>query len=184
MINKRQLNQLLVRQQVSLVIGIDPDADRNGVATLTRASRHLTADTMTFPDLLDYLRYIQSQAATAHRTVRVIIEAGWLNKTHWHVGYEDSVQAAAAKGNAVGRNHETGRKIAEMCEHWGIPYELIKPLPLKAGGLNLWRGKDGKITAEELTAITGLRGRTNQEARDAALLAWVWSGLPTAILKK
>lgn len=184
MLSKRQFKQLIERQQVSLVIGIDPDADRNGVATLTRESRQLTADTMTFPDLLDYLRYMQAQAATANNNLRVIIEAGWLNKTHWHVGYKDSAQAAAAKGNAVGRNHETGRKIAEMCEHWAIPHELIKPLPLRAGGVNLWRGKDGKITAEELTAITGLRGRTNQEARDAALLAWVWAGLPTSILIK
>ncbi len=184
MISKQQYKQLLDRQSVAVIIGIDPDADRNGVATLNRESRLLTADTMTFPDLLDYLRYTQAQAATARRNLRVIIEAGWLNKTHWHVGYNDSRQAAAAKGNAVGRNHETGRKIAEMCEHWNISYELIKPLPLKAGGVNLWHGKDGKISAEELTAITGLRGRTNQEARDAALLAWVWAGFPTAILRK
>lgn len=184
MVSKQQYKQLLDRQSVAVIIGIDPDADRNGVATLNRESRLLTADTMTFPDLLDYLRYTQAQAATARRNLRVIIEAGWLNKTHWHVGYNDSRQAAAAKGNAVGRNHETGRKIAEMCEHWSISHELIKPLPLKAGGVNLWHGKDGKISAEELTAITGLRGRTNQEARDAALLAWVWAGFPTTILQK
>lgn len=184
MLSKKQFKQLIERQQVSLVIGIDPDADRNGVATLSRESRQLTVDTMTFPDLLDYLRYMQAQTATAHNTLRVIIEAGWLNKTHWHVDYNDSRQAAAAKGNAVGRNHETGRKIAEMCAHWGIAHELIKPLSLKAGGVNLWHGKDGKISAEELTAITGLKGRTNQEARDAALLAWVWAGLPTPIVAK
>lgn len=182
MITKNHFKQLLDKQRVDIVLGIDPDAERNGIATLYRESRLLTADTMTFPDLLDYLRYMQSQAATARRHLRVIIEAGWLNKTHWHVSYNDSRQAAAAKGNAVGRNHETGRKIVEMCEHWGIGHELIKPLPLKAGGVNLWRGKDGKITAEELAAITGLKGRTNQEARDAALLAWVWAGLPTVIL--
>lgn len=184
MISRQQYKQLLDRQNINIIIGIDPDADRNGVATLNRESRLLTADTMTFPELLDYLRYTQAQAATARRNLRVIIEAGWLNKTHWHVGYNDSRQAAAAKGNAVGRNHETGRKIAEMCEHWSISYELIKPLPLKAGRVNLWHGKDGKISSEELTAITGLRGRTNQEARDAALLAWVWAGFPTAILQK
>lgn len=184
MINKRQFKQLIEKQQVNIIVGIDPDADRNGVATLTRESRQLTADTMTFPDLLDYLRYMQAQATTAHNILRVIIEAGWLNKTHWHVSYNDSRQAAAAKGNAVGRNHETGRKIAEMCQHWEIPHELMKPLALKAGGVNLWQGKDGKITAEELTEITGLKGRTNQEARDAALIAWTWAGLPVSISAK
>lgn len=159
-------------------IGIDPDADKNGVAMFDRDTKALETTSLTFPDTLDYLRYAYSQTRAAGRTLIVIIEAGWLNKTHWHVGYKDSQQAAAAKGNAVGRNHETGRKIAEMCAHWEIPHKLVKPLPLKAGSVNLWRGKDGKITAEELQKITGLRGRTNQEARDAALLAWVHAGQP------
>lgn len=168
-------------KKTDIIIGIDPDADKNGVATLFRESRLLEATALTFPETLDYLRYVHSKARANNQTVRVIIEAGWLNKTHWHVSYSDSRQQAAAKGNAVGRNHETGRKIAEMCAHWEIPHELMKPLALKAGGVNLWSGKDGKITAEELTEVTGLRGRTNQEARDAALIAWTWAGLPVSI---
>lgn len=180
--NKNQHFSLPTKPDI--VIGIDPDADKNGVATLFRESRLLRATALTFPETLDYIRYAQSQARANGQTLRVIIEAGWLNKTHWHVSYSDSRQAAAAKGNAVGRNHETGRKIAEMCQHWEIPHELMKPLALKAGGVNLWQGKDGKITAEELTEITGLKGRTNQEARDAALIAWTWAGLPVSISAK
>ena len=169
--------------KAEIIIGIDPDADKNGIATLQRSTKKITAQTLSFPDTLDYLRYTYSQAQASGLTLRVVIEAGWLNKTHWHVGYNDSRQMAAAKGNAVGRNHETGRKIAEMCEHWQIPFELIKPLPLKVGGVNLWSGKDGKITAGELSAITGIKGRTKQEARDAALIAWTWAGLPVKIGK-
>ncbi|WP_290431489.1 hypothetical protein [Paramuribaculum intestinale] len=177
---KRELVLPVPPQRVDVVIGIDPDAEKNGVAMLQRADREIEAMALNFPDTLEYLRYAHAQSKTAGRTMRVVIEAGWLNKTHWHVGYRDSAQEAAAKGNSVGRNHETGRKIAEMCEYWQIPYELIKPLPLKAGGVNLWKGKDGKITAGELAAITGLGGRTNQEARDAALIAWTWAGLPVS----
>lgn len=160
-----------------IVIGIDPDAEKNGVATLFRESRLLQATALTFPETLDYLRYVHSKARANGQTVRVIIEAGWLNKTHWHVGYNDSRQAAAAKGNAVGRNHETGRKIAEVCAHWQIPHELMKPLALKAGGVNLWQGKDGKITAEELKKLLTSKKiisdftRSNQEMRDACLIA-------------
>ena len=40
------------------------------------------------------------------------------------------------------------------------------------------KGKDRKITHEELTAIVGKIKHTNQEGRDAALLAWVHAGLP------
>lgn len=162
--------------KTDIVIGIDPDAEKNGVAFLDRRTKAIQAMTLTFPETLDYIRYADSQAKAAGRTLAVVVEAGWLNKGHWHIGYNDSRQEAAAKGNAVGRNHETGRKIVEMCEHWGMRVVQMRPLPLRVGRANLWRGKDGKITAEELAAITGLRGRTNQEARDAALLAWTWAG--------
>lgn len=175
--NKNQHFSLPTKPDI--VIGIDPDADKNGVATLFRESRLLKAAALTFPETLDYLRYVYSTARANGQTLRVIIEAGWLNKTHWHVGYNDSRQMAAAKGNAVGRNHETGRKIAEMCAHWQIPHELIKPLALKAGGVNLWKGKDGKITAEELKRLLASKGiicnftRSNQEVRDACLIV-IW----------
>lgn len=172
------LLQKSAAKSADIIIAIDPDAEKNGVATLQRESKNIIAQSLSFPDTLDYLRYTYSQAQTSGLTVRVIIEAGWLNKTHWHVGYNDSRQAAAAKGNAVGRNHETGRKLVEMCEHWKIPFEVIKPLPLKVGGVHLWRGKDGKITHEEIVNITGIKGRTNQEVRDAALIAWTWAGMP------
>lgn len=165
-------------QAIDVVIGIDPDADKNGVATLEIKTRMIEATALSFPDTLDYLRFTHERTKAQGLSLCVIIEAGWLNRSHWHVGGNDSRQKAAMKGNAVGRNHETGRKIAEMCEHWKIPYELIRPLSLMIGGRYIWKGKDGKITAEELRAITGLRGRTNQEARDAALIVWNRAGLP------
>jgi len=59
-----------------------------------------------------------------------------------------------------------------MCKHYGI--EVIEHFPLR----KIWKGKDGKITQEELASFTGLKGRTNQDARDAALLAWSFANLP------
>jgi hypothetical protein len=59
-----------------------------------------------------------------------------------------------------------------------MPHEEIKPLNLRIKGHNIWNGKDGKITHEELAAFTGLKGRTNQEERDAALIAWNYAGFP------
>ncbi|MBR5276833.1 MAG: hypothetical protein IKU35_06835 [Bacteroidaceae bacterium] len=170
--------------KVDYVIGIDPDVEKNGVAFLECATKRLEVTSLTFPDLLDFLRSTQRQAEVLQKNLRVIIEAGWLNKAHWHLTSKDSKQSAAAKGNAAGRNHEVGRKIAEICEHWQLPYELIKPLALKTGGVNLWKGKEGKITHEELSAFTGITGKTNQEGRDAALIAWTWAGFPMRILRK
>ena len=45
----------------------------------------------------------------------------------------------------------------------------------------MWQGKDGKITQQEIASFTGITGRNNQEERDAALLAWVYAGLPIKI---
>lgn len=164
--------------RVDYVVGIDPDVDRTGVAFLDVQRKRLEIASMTFPDLLDFLRSTQRQAEVLHKNLRVIIEAGWLNKAHWHLTPNDSKQSAAAKGNAAGRNHEVGRKIAEICAHWQLPYELMKPLALKVGGVHIWKGADGKISHSELAAFTGITGRTNQEGRDAALIAWTWAGFP------
>lgn len=158
---------------IKTVIGIDPDVEKNGVATLCIDNRRtMDITTHTFPELLEYLNVTRNRCRVEQKAVMVVIEAGWLNKSNWHLNGKDTKAVAAAKGNNAGRNHEVGRKIAEMCEYWDIPYTLMKPLR------KCWKGKDGKITHEELTSFTPVKGRTNQEGRDAALLAWKYAGLP------
>lgn len=159
-------------RQVDTIVAIDPDVDRNGIACLNIKDKSLDINALAFPQALDFLSSLKSRTDK----VIVIIEAGWLNHTHWHNKAGDSHRVIAAKGNSVGRNHEVGRKLAEMCEHWNIPYRIIKPLR------KIWNGKDGKITATELQSITGYKGKTNQEGRDAALIAWVYAGFPLKMI--
>lgn len=162
----------------NIIVSIDPDSILNGVCTLTLRTRAITTQSLSFPETLDYLQYIKRQAEVTNSTYIVLVEAGWLNTGNWHLTKAESIARAAAKGNSVGRNHETGRKIIEMCQHWQMPHEEIKPLNLRIKGHNIWKGKDGKITHEELAAFTGIKGRTNQEERDAALIAWNYAGFP------
>lgn len=111
---------------IKTVIGIDPDVEKNGVATLCLDNRRtMDITTHTFPELLEYLNVTRDMCRAEQKTVMVVIEAGWLNKSNWHLN-----------------------------------------------------GKDGKITHEELASFTGVKERTNQEGRDAALLAWTYAGLP------
>lgn len=154
------------------IIAIDPDVEKSGVAYLKPSTRQLEVSSLTFPQVLDYLQHAKKMRDNDKKTLIVLVEAGWLIQSNWHLLAKDSKAVAAAKGNSTGRNHETGRKIVEMCKHYGI--EILEHFPLK----KCWKGKDGKITHEELSSITGLTGRTNQDARDAALLAWNFSGLP------
>lgn len=167
-----------MKEKYDIYIGIDPDVDKSGVAELDTYDRTFrTLKAMTFPELASYLGRNDFDCANCVVPIRylIVIEAGWLNKAHWHLTPYDSKAIAAAKGNAAGRNHQVGRMIAEWCEENHYPYKLVKPLR------KCWRGKDGKITHEELAYFTHIEGRTNQEVRDAALLAWNEAGLPIRV---
>lgn len=152
----------------NIVIGIDPDVDKSGIAQLDNESKQMQVSALPFPLLCAYLQKEKASAEQSGKSIVVLIEAGWLNHSNWHLIRGMTIQKAAQIGNATGRNHETGRKIAEMCHYFGITYKLIKPLK------KMWKGADGKITAEEFSRITGCTSRTNQEMRDAGLIAYFY----------
>lgn len=155
------------------IIAIDPDKDKSGVAYLKPSTRQLELSNLAFPDLLDYLQFCKGKSAETGESLIVVVEAGWLHrKSNFH---EAQGHRAEKIAKDVGANHETGRKILEMCQHYGI--ESLAHIPL----VKCWRGKDRKITHEELASFTGIMGRTNQETRDAALLAWSFANLPIRV---
>ena len=158
-----------------IIIAIDPDVDQSGVARLDVTQRKSWADTLPFPMLVEYVRTVHRQNAGK---VTVVVEASW-HKTHnWHLSRYDRPAVAAKKGYDEGRNHEAGRKLVEMLQYYGIEVEEQPPLR------KIWQGPDRKITHTEITAITKWdKKRSNQEERDAMLLAWNRSGLPIIIRK-
>jgi len=161
------------------VIGIDPDVEKNGVAIVEKETKHLECAALTFAQTLDYLQWVAKRSAEAKASVKVYVEAGWMNQSNWHVKRDDGKAVVAKKGVSQGRNEEVSRLLGEMCEHYGLDWYWQKPLEKH------WKGPGGKITHAELCAVTGLvYGRTNQEMRDAALIAWVEAGLPVRIWKR
>jgi hypothetical protein len=152
------------------IVAIDPDVDKSGVAELNPLHRLLEVTSLSFPQLIDYLQTRQKLSDTAKTSLLVVVEAGWLNSiSNFHTTAGRKGQRIAKN---VGANHQVGKMIVEMCEYYAIPVVIAKPLK------KTWKGKDGKITQEEIALFTGITGRTNQEGRDAALLAWVYAGLP------
>lgn len=149
-------------------IGIDPDVERSGVGVVTRVNGVVEALGLTLPELLNYF---MRKGATAENSL-VVVEAGWLNKGNWHIGRGDSIALSASKGYHVGRNHQIGMDIIGMATFLGYKVQEIRPLR------KCWKGKDRKITAEELKSFTGYQKRTSQEMRDALLIAWECAGLP------
>lgn len=158
------------------IIAIDPDVSRSGVAELHIETRRLNVTILDFPALMDYLQFMKSEFADKGERLCVVVEAGWMNASNWHTSGVRSIAAAAKTGQNTGRNHETARKIAEMSRHYGLETEEVRPLK------KCWKGTGGKITQEELEYITGkLDKRTNQEGRDAALIAWWFAELPIKV---
>lgn len=139
-----------------MLIGIDPDVTKSGVAAKLQSG--ISLYTLTFFQLFDFLK------AHKEQITNVRIEASWLIKHNWNKKATGTAAINANIGNAAGRNHETGRKIVEMCQYMSIPHQEVMPLK------KMWKAKDGKISHEELARIITLPKRTNQEQRDAALL--------------
>ena len=165
-----------MNNKADYIIGIDPDTDKSGVAQLRVAGREMDAFSNSFPELLDYL---QRMAQVQHRTgmkVLVVVEASWRISTNWHTKRGESVRTVARKGKDAGRCHEVGRKIVECARYYGL--EVKEQLPLK----KIWKGPDGKITHDEISVFIRMGARSNQETRDAALLAWNEAGFPIRII--
>lgn len=136
-----------------LFIGVDPDVNKNGVGFYYKDRKKLALENLTFFELFDAIKQLK-----VRYNITVIIDAGWLNKSNFHViGTNKNVNGKI--GERVGANHETGRKIAEMCDYLGVAYELHRPTR-------------SKVNKEVFEQITGYKGRTNQETRDAGLLVF------------
>jgi hypothetical protein len=102
--------------------------------------------------------------------------------TNWHVSPRDNKATAAAKGRSVGICHATARHLKECAENFGLEVVPMKPLRKQFEGVRFWKGRDGKITHEEAAYfMRGLPKQTNQESRDAALLAWAYADYPIRV---
>lgn len=143
------------------IIAIDPDFEKNGIAVMDIEARELQTLSLSFPEAV---AFISEKAREGD--VRVVIEAGWkVRKANFH-GYRDSVAQKIARD--VGANHASGQLLMQMLRSQDVEVEEVPPLR------HNWKGRDGKITHAELKALLPWLPykRTNQDVRDAILLAW------------
>lgn len=132
-----------------IIIGIDPDLEKSGVAIL---GQELQLKNLTFPETVELLRDFQDEIK------KVVIEAGWLNKkSNFHGRHGQSKAKGESIARNVGENHATGKLLVEMAKSLGLAVVEVKPTRTK-------------LKAEDFNRITGWQGRTNQEQRDAAML--------------
>jgi hypothetical protein len=137
-----------------IYIGLDPDTEKSGVAYYESKTKIMELSNLSFFQLFDYLNFCKSKGA-----FKVVIEAGWLNKSNWHKVANGSSAVNAKIGQRTGANHEVGKKIVEMCEYLELEYRLVKPTKKK-------------LNSKDFNKVTGIIGRTNQEQRDAGMLVY------------
>lgn len=83
-----------------IIIGIDPDVEASGVATLIRGTKRIDATTMTLPALMDYLRRVRNEYPTL--TVTVVVEASWTTAHNFHLLPFDNKAVATKKATKWG----------------------------------------------------------------------------------
>lgn len=166
-----------------IIIGIDPDVDKSGVATLTlkdNKPQSLTLRSLSFAHLFDYITTLKAKLKDQPDSQLIVsVETNKAGSNNWHLSPRDNRAQIAAKGYHLGRNHETGQKLLEIVRHLGINTIAHPPL------IKLWQGRFKKITHQELTQVIPdnlvEKKKTNQEERDATLIAWATAGLPVKV---
>lgn len=154
------------------IYAIDPDTERSGLACLDPKTMVMSLTSLPFSELISKVISEVNLRIEYGYDPLVFVEAGYLNQSNWHLSRSDGRQKASAMGRDVGRNHETARKLVEMLRYHGILVFEVAPLR------KFWDGPGRKISHRELASfVPNLPGRTNQEERDAALLAWHHAGL-------
>jgi hypothetical protein len=138
-------------------VGIDPDTIKSGCAV--RCGKVFNLYNLTFFELYEKLKNIRENSKEDNIPTEVYIECGFLNGGNRHQNNSLSNAYNSKIGERIGANHETAKKICEMCEYLGLDYKQIKPTR-------------SKTNSEFFQQITGFDKRTNQEQRDALMLVW------------
>lgn len=142
----------------TIYIGIDPDVRASGVCVWNADTRTIDRlECVAFPALIEFFRTLSTSMPAG--SVQITCDAGWLNRSNFHARRDQSHRVSANIGERTGANHETGKKIVEMAEYFGLSCELHRPTT-------------AKVKAAQFKAITGWKGRTNQDMRDAAMLVY------------
>lgn len=147
-----------------IVVGIDPDREKSGIAVYNKENGVVTPLSMSFFELFDF--FVDNNK----NIEKVKIEGGWLNKK---ANFRDMMPTAVGEKIArdVGANHEVGKKIVEMCDYFKLESVVVRPFPKE------WNTASGKIShGELLNVLESLnvklnRGRTTQDIRDSILIA-------------
>ncbi len=137
------------------IIGIDPDLDKNGVA-ITHDGKIIALEALMFPVLLELAEQYKA-------TSTFILEDVEFDKpTYIRPGTNAAMMRKISQN--VGQVKGTARQLFNCLEYMGCKVKKVKPL---AGSVKRKAKKDAKY----FNQVFGWTGPTNEDKRDAAMLA-------------
>ena len=66
-----------------IIIAVDPDIERNGLAVLKTAAHRVSVFALPFAECLERILLLVKAAKDEGQSVLVIVEASWLNFANW-----------------------------------------------------------------------------------------------------
>ncbi|MCH2040302.1 MAG: hypothetical protein MK185_06675 [Saccharospirillaceae bacterium] len=139
-----------------LVVGIDPDLVKSGVA-LAKDGQLISLLAEPFPQLLKHAQELVDSNAL------FVVENVEHDKTTYRRG-KTNAKTHAAIAQKVGQVKGVARVLVECLQDMGADIHLVKPLTGPAK-------RKAKDDAQYFNQITGWQGNSNQDKRDAGLLA-------------
>lgn len=153
------------------IIAIDPDLEKNGVCVIVHNRVELFTfnfNTLVFVFFKNIRAQLDSNPALK---VKVFVEAGFLNKVYYQPYNSNSFIIGKINRN-IGENHATSKLIIESANFYNL--DPIPCLPVRSTN---YRDRGKKISHPQFVKMLQLNNLccnaevTNQEIRDAALLA-------------
>lgn len=140
-----------------IVIGIDPDSDRMGLAVYVE-KKLVICTTATIPKLIThYLPELQKQGDLLFSIENVLAQNYVYTRNE-----QATKKAQGAVSNSIGRCQQNQKELMRWLEHYNIAYIAYKPT---SGN---WA--DNKVL---FGRITGWKTRSNKESRSAAYFGWL-----------
>ena len=157
--NAIEVKKRTVKNKQGLVIGIDPDLVKSGVAESIDGKLY-QLHALSFPELIEFAKRIHKTEADL---VEFIVEEVEVDKTTYQRLGTNQHQMRKIAQN-VGQVKGVKRVLVECLLHAGIPVRLVKPLK------GTYK-KKAKADAKFFNQLTGWTGSSNEDKRDAGLLA-------------
>ena len=141
-----------------IVIGIDPDLVKSGVAEVVNGEI-VKLHALAFPQLIEFAK----QQHKNNKQIEFIVEEVEADKTTY-LRAGTNVRQMNKIAQNVGQVKGVKRVLVECLQHEGIPVRLVKPLK------GTYK-KKAKADAKFFNQLTGWTGSSNEDKRDAGLLA-------------